>query len=278
MSRTATSSLTKKIAAELRVAFLCWRTNVRAAMANRLAFVLQVAGMMLNDTAFIAVWLLFFQVVGTVNGWSGIDSFGLLGFATASFGLAFGFCGGSPLVSRYVEDGSMDGFLLAPRSTYVRIITSKSDIAALGDLVFGSIILLIYGVVTGMSLAQIPFVVGMVVAGAVITQSVSMSAQMMSFYIIDAENISFSLFKCFLSPSLYPSGLFPSVTKFIFTFIIPATVVGGLPIEMLQTGSWTLFVTIWAVAIGWLILSMWLFRISVRRYESGNAIGLRSAN
>lgn len=272
------SSFVRRALAELRVASLCWHTNVRAAMSNRFAFGLQIMGMMLNDTAFIAVWLLFFQVVGTVNGWGGIDSLGLLGFATASFGLAFGFCGGSPLVSRYVEDGSMDGFLLAPRNMYVRIVTSKSDIAALGDLVFGSIILLIYGVVGGLSFTQIPVVIAMVVAGAIITQSVSMSAQMMAFFIMDAENISFSLFKCFLSPSLYPSGLFPSVTKFIFTFIIPATVVGGLPIEMLQGGGWTLFVTIWAVALGWLILSIGLFRISVRRYEGGNAIGLRSAN
>lgn len=278
MARRRTSSIVSVIIAELRVARLTWLTNVRAAMSNRIAFSLQVGGMALNDCAFVAVWLLFFHVLGSVNGWGGIESIGLLGFATASFGLAFGFFGGSPYIHRYVEDGSMDGFLLSPRNIYWRLITSRCDIAALGDVVFGMIMLTVYLVLSHGTWVQALLMIGMLIPAAMITSSFSMFSQMLAFYVMDSSNIAMSVFKSFLSPSLYPAGLFPSATKFVFTFVIPATVVGGLQIEMLQGGGWPVFVTIWAIALAWLILSVLVFRISVRRYESGNAIGLRSAN
>lgn len=263
---------------ELRVARLVWATNVRAAMENRVAFGMQIVGMMLNDLAFVAVWTLFFQAVGTVNGWGGWESLGLLGFGTASFGLAFGFGGGANWLPRYVEDATMDGFLLSPRNILWRVTTSKFDIPAFGDAVFGSILLIIFAVKMHLSLGAILLLVGCLIPSAFVTFSMSLIAGCLAFYLLDAKIMSNNIFKMFLTPSIYPSGLFPSGAKLFFIFIIPSLVVGGLPVEAVEQGSLPLFLLIWTLGIAWLLLSILLFSFSVKRYESGNAIGLRSGN
>jgi len=88
----------------IRIGWYAWRTNLRAAMEHRVAFALQVGGMVLNDSAFIAVWVLFFAAVGEVNGWNGWDSVGLLGFGTLSYVLGFGFLADQ---RRYVDMSPM---------------------------------------------------------------------------------------------------------------------------------------------------------------------------
>lgn len=271
-------SLFSRMMSELHVARLVWVTNIRATMENRAAFGMQVVGMMLNDFAFVAVWTLFFQAVGTVNGWGGWESIGLLGFGTASFGLAFGFGGGATWLPRYVEDATMDDFLLSPRNILWRTATSKFDVPAFGDAVFGVILLVVFAVKMHLSLNAVLLLLGCLLPTALLTFSMSLIAGCLSFYLLDAKLMTNTIFKMFLTPSLYPSGLFPSGAKFFFIFIIPSLVVGGLPVEAVEQGSFPLFFLIWTLGIAWLLLAIMLFSFSVRRYESGNAIGLRSGN
>lgn len=268
-------SLFKQILSEFRVARLVWVTNVRAAMENRVAFVMQIVGMMVNDFAFVVVWVFFFQAVGTVNGWSGWESIGLLGFGTISFGLAFGFGGGTTRLPTYVEDSSLDSFLLSPRNVLWRMVTSKFDIPAFGDVLIGGILLTIFAVKMQLSIGMILLMVGSILPAGLITWSMNLIAGCIAFYFQDAQGMSFSLFKTFMTPTLYPAGLFPGPAKLFFVFIVPSLVVGGLPVQAVEEGNIPLFLLIWGLAILWVLVGIGVFYFSLRRYESGNAIGLR---
>ncbi len=272
------SSMMRAVTSELRVARVTWLTNVRAAMENRVAFALQIFGMMLNDMAYVIIWMLFFQAVGTVNGWGSMETVGLLGFGTISFGLAFGFGGGATWLTQYVEDGSLDSFLLAPRNVLWRTITSRFDLPAFGDVIFGALLLAVFALKMGLSWVSIAMMIGMILPAACITFSVSLCCGCVAFYVQDPQHVSFSLFKMFLAPSMYPAGLFPGLAKVFFIFVVPSIVVGGLPIEAVRQESFPLFFLVWAVGIFWLFLGIFVFYRSLRRYESGNAIGLRSGN
>ncbi len=263
------------IVAEFSVARLTWLTNLRSAMELRVAFFLQIIGMVLNDCSFVIVWLIFFNAVGTVNGWGAPETIALLGFNVLGFGLTFGFAGGSMWLPRYVEQGTFDSFLLSPRNLYVRTITSRFELPALGDALLGVILLVAYAVQTGSGMGLLWFL-AMLPATVIIYVSVSMTCSTAAFYFPDADHIVLAMFKMFLTPGLYPSILFPKIARFIFIVIIPSLAIGGLPVEAVKNHSLSTVAIVWAVAGGWLLISIVAFYGSVRRYESGNYIGIRS--
>jgi ABC-2 type transport system permease protein len=263
---------------EWSVAMFSWRTNLRAALENRIAFGLQVLGMMLNDSAFIVVWVIFFATFGTVNGWNGWDSVGLLGFGTITFGIAFSFFGGSPWINRYVADASLDGFLLSPSSVLWRVLTSKMDVAALGDAAFGVVLLTVYAVKIHATPEMIGMMVLAIIPGVVITVAVNILAQLPSFFVLDGDSIALSIYKSFLSPSLYPSALYSDAARVFYSVMIPSILVAGLPVELVRAHSWSLLAGIWIAGAFWIIVAIAAFYACLKKYESGNAIGLRSAN
>ena len=263
---------------EWSAAVLSWRINLRAALENRVAFGLQVFGMMLNDSAFVVVWLIFFTALGAVNGWDGWDSVGLLGFGTMTFGLAFAFFGGAPMINRYVADASLDSFLLSPNIVLWRILTSKTDIAALGDALFGLVLLVLYAVKIHASVSMIGMMMLAIIPGTAITVSLSVISQLPSFFVLDGDAIAMSVFKAFLSPSLYPSALYSDAARIFYSVIIPSILVGGLPVELVRSHNWYVLAGIWMAGIVWTGVAIAAFYRCLRRYESGNAIGLRSVN
>lgn len=268
----------KLLSYEWAVAMYSWKTNVRAALENRIAFGLQVFGMMLNDSAFLAVWTIFFTVFGTVNGWGGWDSLGLLGFGTITFGIAFTFFGGAPWINRYVADASLDCYILSPSTVLWRVLTSKTDIAAMGDAAFGALLLVVYAVKIQATPDMIGMMVLAIIPGAALTVSMSILSQLPSFFMLDGDTVAMSIFKSFLSPSLYPSALFSDAARILYSVVIPAMLVGGLPVELVRAQSWPLLGAIWIAALFWTVFAVAAFYYCLRRYESGNAIGLRSAN
>ncbi len=262
------------VLAELAVTRFTWVTNLRAAMELRAAFALQVVGMALNDFAFVAVWLMFFDAVGTVNGWNGMDAIAMLGFGVLAFGLAFGFAGGSLWIPRFVEQGTLDSFILSPRNLYIRVAASRFDLPALGDGIFGLLLVGIYVVHLGSVLPLLWFAT-LLPPAVMILISVSMTCGLAAFYFPDANSIVQSFFKLFLTPSIYPSTLFPPWAKTVFTFVIPSLAVGGLPVEAVKGADFGIAAVVWGVGIAWLLISIVAFYAAVRRYESGNALGMR---
>lgn len=262
------------LAAEMAVMLFTWRTNIKAAMALRTAFLLQILGMMINDCAFVFVWFVFFQTIGNINGWTSVDVLALQGCGMMGLGLTLSTAAGTIWLPSYIESGSFDSLLLSPRNLLLRTITSRIDIAAIGDAVLGFLLIIVYAILQHSVMAfLVPIALTPAIASIFI--AVGMLCASTAFYTMDAQNISQSLYKAFLGPTLYPSVLFPKAMKFIFTFIIPSLVVGGLPVEVAKTHSIGLFITIYLVAAFWLSLSIFVFYRSVRRYESGNFMGMR---
>jgi ABC-2 type transport system permease protein len=267
-------SLISGMIAEFNVAHIIWLTNLRAAMEFRVAFVMQIVGMMINDCAFLALWILFFQIMGNVNGWGGQQIFALLGMNLMCYGFAFGFAGGSLWMPRYVEQGTFDSFLLSPRNLYIRTIASHFDLAGLGDAILGVILIIVYAVMTGSALSLVWFA-ALLPATTILFLSVSVICSTAAFYLPDSNHTMMAMFKTFMNPAVYPSALFPKVARFVFIFIIPSLTVGGLPVEAVMSHSFLTLGLVWLIAAIWLLISIAVFYGSVRRYESGNFVGLR---
>jgi len=248
---------------------------MRAAMENRIAFLLQVFGMMLNNIAFVLIWVFFFQAFGTINGWSVKEVLAFQGVVAFSYGCSAAFFQGSHSLPSMVYNGALDSFLLSPRSVYMRILTSELKMSGVGDFLFGFILIIVYIFLAHLSLLQGVLLMTLLIPASIIMTNVSLVTSLSSFFMSDATVFAQNLFEVFVSPSLYPSTLYPSVLRFIFIFIIPSLAVGGLPVEAVKNlqGQW--YILIWVLAFVWTWVAIKLLGFSIRRYESGNMVGSR---
>jgi ABC-2 type transport system permease protein len=251
------------------------KKNFAAGMAMRAAFALQVLGMMINDTFFLVVWIFFFHIFGRVNGWSATEYLAMLGVNTAGFGIAMSLFYGSAMLPRMVDNGSFDSLLLSPRRLYFRVLTSALKMSAIGDFFFGLALVALYWYFSRASFGAIAELLSLIIPAAVIISNFSLFTSLIAFLLPDSFVISKSAFDVFLSPSLYPGGLFGGALRFIFIFIIPSLAIGGLPVESVMQADWKIYALVWILAIAWTIFTVWALSAAVKKYESGNLTGAR---
>lgn len=265
----------QEIKKEMGVALYIIKTNFQNETELRGAFLLQVFGMFLNDFAFVLVWIFFFKAFGTINGWSTNETIALEGFVALVFGFCFAFGGGVRTLPRRINNGSFDNFLLSPRSLYMRIATSAMDTSAIGDIIFGIALLVLYVLLARLSFLQVLVLASLAVPAALVFINVALMSSMVGFLMPDAERLSRSIFEIFFSPSMYPAALYQGVMRFIFFFGIPALAIGGIPVEVVRDINPVWYVLIWLVAIFWTLVANLTLSTAVKRYESGNLIGSR---
>jgi ABC-2 type transport system permease protein len=78
-----------------------------------------------------------------------------------------------------------------------------------------------------------------------------------------------------LSFALYPGSIFEGPSTLVLHSLVPAALVAWIPIELFQSFSWSRLAALVgadALVIGAAVL---LFRLGLRRYESGNRVGAR---
>src|SRR5262245_44274272 len=86
-------------------------TNLKAALALRSAFVIQVVFMALNNLVFFVFWWALMGRVTTIRGWGLGDIQMLFGLVAAAFGLTITFAGGVRHLGRFIDDGDLDSLL-----------------------------------------------------------------------------------------------------------------------------------------------------------------------
>ena len=260
---------------DLRMYWLSWRTQYRAATKLRAAFVLQIVGMMLNNTGLLAAWLFLFSRFGTINGWSGLDYMGMQGISMFVFGLLLALVAGIIELPRYVDQGTFDIYLTRPSSILGQVASSRAEVATIGDVLLGTALIVIYIMTAHVTLAgMLMFVVALVIA-ITLMFCFTLLPYLLAFYMFDSDKVARATHLMFVDIGVFPTGVIGGwmrtllLTGFpgLFAFVIPLQVLRGLEWEYLLLGA--------AVAIFWLIVTLWLFKRSLRRYESANLVGAR---
>ena len=90
---------------------------------------------------------------------------------------------------------------------------------------------------------------------------------------MEGENVSQGIYGTFLSASIYHGGSFTGILRIVFVFIIPALLLGAIPVEILKDISLHNILFITLLSILWFILSVLFFYKSLKKYESNNFFG-----
>lgn len=268
-------NLLSKLRHDLRIYWLGWRTQFKAATKLRGAFFLQVSGMIINNIGLITAWWFLFDRFGTINGWGAAELIGVQGVNMVVFGIAVVMSTGFYELSRYVDQGSFDTFLTKPVGVLPQVASSSIEVGAIGDIILGVVIVVWYSIFTQADLLTLLLFLLAIAIGIVLMWCFILLPALLAFYMFDSERTSRNISFLFLDTGIYPAGVLTGGLRTALLTVFPGLFIGAIPLDILRGIGWEYLLLGLVVAIFWLFVALKLFRHSLRKYESANLIGAR---
>jgi ABC-type uncharacterized transport system permease subunit/ABC-type transport system involved in cytochrome c biogenesis ATPase subunit len=193
--------------------------NLKATLALRGAFAMQVVFMALNNLTFFVFWWALMGRVPVIRGWQLGDVQLLFGLVAVAFGLTVTVAGGVRHLGRFIEDGDLDTLLTQPRPLLIYALGMRSKPSGIGDILSGSFLI---GASGYLSLHSAPFLVIGVNAAAVMFLATGIRFFSLAFWLGKVETIARQLWDLLITFSMYPEPLFGGVLRILLFTILPA--------------------------------------------------------
>jgi ABC-2 type transport system permease protein len=255
--------------------FGCYfRLNLSSALEYRASFFTQVLGIALNNGSFVVFWWIAFdQIGGRIAGYSFEDVMFIWAVASTGFGLAHILFANASSITRLIVTGELDAFLLQPCNTLLNVICAKTNLGAYGDFFYGFILMaLIYGA----NIAAWGWFLYGVILAAVLFTAVTVTAHSLTFFVGDASVIGSMALEFMINFSVYPDKIYAPAVRAVMYSLIPSGFAVHVPLGFVTGFSPIVFAVCLGASVLYLCLAAWLFGKGLKRYESGNAIVMKS--
>jgi ABC-2 type transport system permease protein len=254
---------------ELKFLTALWMTNLASAMEYRVAFLSQTIGMILNDGVYFLVWIIFFDRFKDIRGWELTDMFLVFGVSAGAFGLAGMLFGNAFNLGEIIVNGRLDYYLSLPRPTLLHVLASRAVPSGFGDFLYGFVSYLASGQFSPGGLAR--FVLALLLATSIFVAFLVI-VQSLAFWLGTGGTFTGIAINAMVTFALYPITLFNNTAKLVLFILVPAAFMGAVPAGFVRNFSWSTLGLMSLAAAGFLSLAVLLFRLGLRRYESGSAI------
>lgn len=241
------------------------KINAKTMIEYKWSFIIQVITMFLNDIVFISFWYLFFLRFPKINGWEFNDLLLLWSISTICYGLVGVFFTNRSSIPKIIYGGKLDYYLALPKNALLHLLISRSSAFAIGDLLFGIFIAII-----ALNPHDIPLFVLFIITGSTIMLSFAILTGVLTFWFGNSEKLSASLWEGTISMTSYPTSIFDNTTRLILFTILPAGLIGGLPIETIKNFNLESTILIIVMSIIIFLAAVFFFYLGLKRYESGN--------
>lgn len=248
------------------------KMSIQSAMEFRLSFLLQVFGMIVNDAFLVLIWIIFFKQFPEIRGWKFEDMALLYAVTMMNFSVVMIFARGAYELSRTIVRGELDYYLSFPVNVLWHVSVSKTEISAIGDLLFGAIMFFYAG---NLSLERVGLFLLMVIVTSIIFFNFIIITQSISFYVSNFEDAAEEIFHALLGFTLYPQSVFYGALKLIMLTIIPAFFIAALPVSLIKNFDLQFFLYLILFAVITFIIAVFVFKRGLRKYESGNLINVK---
>jgi ABC-2 type transport system permease protein len=142
-------------------------------------------------------------------------------------------------------------------------------------MLFGLILLVVYFIIANLSIAQAILLLMLLIPSTLILTNFALITSCIGFFIPDADELSKNAFEIMFGPSLYPSGVYQGAMRIFFLFILPTMAIAGLPVEAVKDLNLNQIFYVWALAIIWTLIALFVLKQGIKKYESGNLTGAR---
>ena len=256
---------------QTKLLFLSVKYNIMRAMTNRVTFLTNVIFMILNNATFIIQWVILFQFKEDIGGYHMKEVLILWALAASTYGISHIFFLGAYQLPDLIMNGKLDSFLVQPKNVLLSVISSGSSVAAIGDVLYGYLIILIFHMDHSMLLLFTYFTI----TGAIILTAMAVIGGSLSFYIVRGDIISGNINNTILHLSTYPDGIFKGIVRILLFTIVPVGLVNYLPIRVLIQWDFKLLVVITLFAALVCFLAFLFFYRGLKRYSSSNLMSAR---
>lgn len=246
--------------------------NLSAAIEYRAAFLSQVVGMAVNDGIMIVFWWLFFRRFPRVGGWGLADVLLLWGVVAAAFGLGTAVFGNCTRLASMIATGQLDYYLALPKNVLLHLLVSRSSTSAWGDVAFGLVAFVAAG---DLRPTTALLFLALTATGCAVFVAYHVLVGSAAFWIGNAESFSAQASSALINFSTYPGSIFEGWIKVLTFTLIPAAMIGHVPVGLLRRFDPLAFLGVVAFAVLSVSISAAVFQVGLRRYESGNLVGLR---
>lgn len=250
----------------LRFVWIAISTNLKLSFALRGAFLITLIVTITKQLLFLVAWSFFFERYKVIQGWTFehiILAYGILCFA---MGFVEAFFYGIKELPQIIETGQLDTFLLQPKSVILNVALSKGDVPALGEIVTG-ILLIAY---SGYFAVALSIILLLLVVTSLFMFSLLLYLSCIAFFMRNASDFIKELNLNAIIVATQPNVAYSGVFK-IFTFtILPVAFLSYFPVEYFRTGLWQYLLVTLVGTIAFFGVAYGLFKLGLKRYESGN--------
>lgn len=256
---------------QIKVIMLSVKYNIMKQMVNKVTFITNILFMILNNASFILQWVILFSLKEEIGGYTIKEVLLLWGFAATVYGISHIFFYKAFEISDLIINGKLDSFLVQPKNVLLSVITSDTSISAIGDLLYGYICLIIYG----LTLRNLILFTIFSITGAFILTAFIIIVGSICFWIVKGDTLTDSFNHIMLSFATYPGTIFKSGIKLILYTVIPVGIANYLPVDLMINFSWGGFIYIIIFTIAIILLAFYIFHKGLKRYSSSNLMSSR---
>lgn len=256
---------------QLRVCLLSLKYNIMREMVNKVTFLTNVCFMALNNASILVQWFILFRLREDVGGYTLREIMLLWGLTAASFGLSHILFARAFSLSELIIKGKLDAYLVQPKNVLVSVITSSTRISAIGDFLYGVLLIGFCGLGLGEWLLAFLFTV----TGTVIFTAFALLLGSLSFWLLRMDMLENQVVMGMVSFATYPDGIFQGISRFLLYFLIPVGMAVWHPVHIIGGFDVRMLVTVTGYACLLLSAAVAVFYRGLRRYASGNLMEAR---
>ncbi len=251
---------------QLKVSLLSVKYALIREMLNKTTFVSNIIFMILNNASFLIQWVILFSLKDNFGSYTFDHVLLLWGLSAGTYGFSRFFFKNAFKLSKVINDGKLDSFLVQPKNVLISTISSSVSASALGDIIYAYIVLFIYGVtITYFVLFTI-----FCILGAIILIGVAIIVGSLSFWFNKSDLFADSVNSMLLNFSTYPDAIFNQFIKGLFYTIIPIGFTVYLPVSIIVDFNVMLLLLVIGVTIISITLAFIIFYKGLKRYSSTN--------
>ena len=214
---------------QIKVMMLSFKYAVMREMLNKVTFLSNVIFMILNNATFIIQWIVLFSLRENVGGYTFNQVLILWAIASGTFGFAHFFFKKAYSLSDTITNGKLDSYLVQPKNVLISCITSDVSPSALGDLIYGYIVIFL----SGITISKFILYTFFVISGGIIMVDIAIILGSLSFYISKSDMIAETGNNFMIYFATYPDGIFKGIAKLLLFTLIPIGITTYVPVWVL---------------------------------------------
>ncbi len=256
---------------QVRVCLLSVKYNIMREMLNKVTFLSNILFMVLNNATFLIQWTILLSLREDVGGYTMREILILWGLAASSHGLSHVLFARVFSLPELVINGKLDAYLVQPKSVLLGVMTSSTSASAIGDVVYGFLLLCLSGCGFGGFCLFLLFTV----TGAVVIIAFALLLGSLSFWFVRADVLQNNLVNGMISFATYPDGIFEGPVRFLLYRVIPVGMAIYQPVHVIAAFEPHALLEVVGYAALLMTVAVFVFYRGLRRYSSSSLMAAR---